>query len=190
MKIILASGSPRRKELLARLGVDFSVIVSPAEEIDDVSLGIIGLCTENARLKCAAVACDFPECIVIGADTLVFLDGIPFGKPKSLEEAAGMLRSLSGREHQVCTGVYIAGPGSQSITLYDISNVTFHQLDEATIAEYHSKMNPLDKAGAYGIQNYQEMIVQQIDGSVENVMGFPIHLIRDALISISPNQVR
>ena len=182
MKLILASGSPRRKELLARLVADFTVIVSPAEEIHDASLGMAGLCEENARLKAAAVACDYPGCTVIGADTLVFLDGQALGKPKSMEEAAGMLRRLSGRKHQVCTGVCIAGPGDRVVMLHDVTDVVFHELDEATIESYLSKTSPLDKAGAYGIQDHGEMIVESIEGAYENVMGFPVERVREFLI--------
>lgn len=182
MKIILASGSPRRKELLEKLGVDFTVIVSPAEEIHDASLGMGGLCEENARLKAAAVARDHTDCAVIGADTLVFIEGEPLGKPKTLEEAAGMLRRLSGRKHQVCTGVCIAGPGDKTVTLHDVTDVVFRELDEATITEYLAKTNPLDKAGAYGIQDRGEMIVEGIEGAFDNVMGFPLERVRGLLI--------
>lgn len=182
MKIILASGSPRRKELLARLVADFTVIVSPAEEINDASLGMAGLCEENARLKATAVACDYPGCTVIGADTLVFLDGQALGKPKSMEEAAGMLRRLSGRKHQVCTGVCIAGPGDRVVMLHDVTDVVFHELDEDKISEYLAKTSPLDKAGAYGIQDHGEMIVESIEGAYDNVMGFPVERVREVLI--------
>lgn len=174
MKLILASGSPRRKELLEKLGVDFSVIVSPAEEIYEASLGMAALCEENARLKARAVAANFPDDAVIGADTLVFLDGVPLGKPTNLEEAVGMLRRLSGRKHQVCTGVCIAGPGERIIVLHDVTDVYFRKLDEAVISNYLGKTNPLDKAGAYGIQDHGEMIVERIEGEFDNVMGFPL----------------
>jgi septum formation protein len=181
MKIILASGSPRRKELLENLGVDFTVIVSPAEEIHDASLGMAVLCEENARLKAVAVACDFADCAVIGADTLVFIDGEPLGKPKTMEEAAGMLRRLSGRKHQVCTGVCIAGPGDRIVLLHDVTDVVFRELDEETISAYLAKTSPLDKAGAYGIQDHGEMIVEGIEGAFDNVMGLPSVALINAL---------
>lgn len=181
MKLILASGSPRRKELLGRLGVEFRVIVSPAEEIHDSSLGMAGLCEENARLKAVAVACDHTDCAVIGADTLVFLDGEPLGKPKTMEEAAEMLRRLSGRKHQVCTGVCIAGPGGEIVTLHGVTDVVFRVLDEETIAGYLAKTSPLDKAGAYGIQDCGEMIVEGIEGAFDNVMGLPLDLLREVI---------
>jgi len=181
MKLILASGSPRRRELLERAGLDFEVIPSPAEEIHDASLGMAGLCEENARLKAAAVAEHHPEAVVIGADTLVFLDGEPLGKPKDMAEAAGMLRRLSGRSHQVCTGVCIAEPGKSVRKLHTVTEVVFRNLDEETVQAYLAKTSPLDKAGAYGIQDYGEMIVERIDGAFDNVMGFPIPQVLEAL---------
>ena len=184
MKLILASGSPRRKELLEKLGVEFRVVVSPAEEIHDASLGMVGLCEENARLKASAVAKDFPECVVIGADTLVFIDGEPLGKPKDLEDAARMIRKLSGRKHQVCTGVCVAGPSGRVKTFHDVTDVHFRELDDTTIFEYLEKTNPLDKAGGYGIQDHGEIIVEQIEGAFDNVMGFPLGKLEAALQEI------
>ena len=177
MKLILASGSPRRRELLAATGLEFTVVISPAEEIHDAGLGMAGLCEENARLKACAVAVDFPEDRVIGADTLVFIDGVALGKPKDLAEAKEMLRMLSGRCHQVCTGGCIAGPGEKFVTFHAVTNVIFHALDDERIDEYLSKTSPLDKAGAYGIQDHGEMIVERIEGDFDNVMGLPVGLL-------------
>ena len=182
--MILASGSPRRKELLAATGLDFEVIPSPAEEIHDASLGMAVLCEENARLKAFAIAADYPDCVVIGADTLVFLDGDALGKPKTMEEARGMLRRLSGRTNQVCTGVCIAGPGDRIATFHDVTDVNFRILTEDEIADYLEKTNPLDKAGAYGIQDHGEMIVESIEGAFDNVMGLPVGKVISALKEI------
>lgn len=184
MRLILASGSPRRRELLEKAGLDFEVIPSPAEEIHDAALGMAGLCEGNARLKAAAVAVYHPEAAVIGADTLVFLDGEPLGKPKDLKQAAGMLRRLSGKAHRVCTGVCIAGPGNSVRTLHQVTEVVFRKLDEETIQGYLAKTNPLDKAGAYGIQDHGEMIVERIAGAFDNVMGFPVAQVLEALEGI------
>jgi septum formation protein len=184
MRVILASGSPRRRELLAAAGLSFEVIPSPAEEIHDAALGMVGLCEENARLKAAAVAAHHPEAVVIGADTLVFLEGRPLGKPKDMAEAARMLRSLSGYVHDVCTGVCLCGPGGNIRTLHAVTEVVFRKLDEAAISEYLAKTSPLDKAGAYGIQDHGEMIVERIVGSYENVMGLPVEEVLDALAEI------
>lgn len=181
MRLILASGSPRRRELLEAAGLDFEVIPSPAEEIHDASLGMAGLCEENARLKAAAVAALHPDAVVIGADTLVFLEDEPLGKPKDMAEAADMLRRLSGYVHDVCTGVCIAGPGGSLRVLHEVTEVVFRELDEETIQAYLAKTNPLDKAGAYGIQDHGEMIVERIVGAFDNVMGLPVDAVLDAL---------
>lgn len=181
MKLILASMSPRRRELLARTSWAFEVIPSDGEEIHDDSLGMKGLCEENARIKAEAVAKNHPGALVIGADTLVFLDGVPLGKPKDLEDAAMMLRQLSGREHQVCTGVCIAGGADGPKLFSGVTEVMFRELDESVIGEYISLTNPLDKAGAYGIQDHGDMIVSRIKGSFENVMGLPVDLVDEAL---------
>jgi len=184
MRVILASGSPRRRELLEAAGLSFEVIPSPAEEIHDASLGMEGLCEENARLKVIAVAAHHPEAVVIGADTLVFLDGQPLGKPKDMAEAVRMLRSLSGFVHNVCTGVCICEPGGKIRTLHAVTEVVFRTLDDATIYEYLAKTSPLDKAGAYGIQDHGEMIVERISGGYDNVMGLPVGLVLKALEEI------
>ncbi len=180
-ELILASGSPRRRDLLEAAGLEFDVIPSPAEEIYDISLGMTGLCEENARLKAVAVAAEHPDAIVIGADTLVFLDGEPLGKPRDLEDARVMLGMLSGRKNQVCTGVCVAGPRSRSRCFHGVTDVFFRKLTEADIEGYLAKTNPLDKAGAYGIQDHGEMIVDRIEGDFDNVMGLPVALVLDAL---------
>ena len=184
MRVILASGSPRRRELLEAAGLSFEVIPSPAEEIHDASLGMEGLCEENARLKAIAVAANHPEAVVIGADTLVFLDGQPLGKPKDMAEAVRMLRSLSGFVHNVCTGVCICEPGGKIRTQHAVTEVIFRTLDDVMIYEYLAKTSPLDKAGAYGIQDHGEMIVERISGGYDNVMGLPVGLVLKALEEI------
>ncbi len=181
MKLILASGSPRRSDLLAAVGIEFEVIPSPAEEIHDSSLGMSGLCEENARLKASAVAIHHPDAVVIGADTLVFLDGEPLGKPKDMAEAELMLRRLSGKPNQVCTGVCIMGPGKKMSLLHVVTDVFFRELDDETLFAYLAKTQPLDKAGAYGIQDHGEMIIDRIDGPYDNVMGLPVDQVLQAL---------
>lgn len=182
MRIVLASGSPRRRELLEAAGLCFEVIPSPAEEIHDAGLGMAGLCEENARLKAAAVS--VPGAVVIAADTLVFIDGEPLGKPKDLGEAQGMIRKLSGRTHQVCTGVCMVDAEGKVRTFHAVTDVVFRELDEADISEYLSSTNPLDKAGAYGIQDRGERIVERISGGYDNVMGLPVDLVLEALEGI------
>jgi septum formation protein len=181
MPIILASASPRRRELLEKAGVVFEIIPSPAEEIHDPTMQLHLLCEHNAILKAAAIALIRPDATVIGADTLVFIDRIPLGKPKDMPEAWKMLRQLSGRTHQVCTGVCVISPGGQQTTFHDLTQVTFLPLDDAMIEAYFAKVSPLDKAGAYGIQESGELIVQAIQGSYENVMGLPVQKVLAAL---------
>ena len=184
IRLILASGSPRRHELLAAAGLEFEVKPSPAEELYDSSLGMTGLCEENARLKALAIAQEYPEAVVIGADTLVFLEEEALGKPRDMAHARQLLSKLSGKRHQVCTGVCIAGPGESLLTLHCITDVFFHALNEEIISSYLAKTNPLDKAGGYGIQDHGEMLVERIDGPFDNVMGFPISQVLEALSKV------
>ncbi|MCX8494587.1 MAG: Maf family protein [Akkermansiaceae bacterium] len=185
MQIILASSSPRRRELLERAGLVFDVIASPAEEIHDPAIKPEILCETNAVLKAAAIAETRPDATVIGSDTLVFIDDIPLGKPKGLDEARSMLRRLSGRTHQVCTGVCIIRPGGEKWVFHDITEVTFRTLDDTAIDDYFALVNPLDKAGAYGIQEHGDRIVSGISGSFENVMGLPVSKVMEALLPLT-----
>jgi septum formation protein len=181
MPIVLASSSPRRRELLEKAGLDFEVAVSPAEEIHDASMKPHVLCELNATLKAAAVAATRPDATVIGSDTLVFIDDLPLGKPADLEDAKAMLRRLSGRTHQVCTGVCVIYPGGGKNIFHDVTEVDFHPLDDDLIDSYFARVNPLDKAGSYGIQEHGDMIVYGIRGSFENVMGLPVEKVIAAL---------
>jgi septum formation protein len=187
MRILLASSSPRRRELLERAGLTFQVVASPAEEIHDETMEPWRLCRENALLKARAVAVDHPDEIVLGADTLVFSDGRALGKPRDLEEARGMLRSLAGRTHRVCTGVSIIYPEGTEDVFHDFTDVVFRDFADEVIEAYFSKVNPLDKAGAYGIQEYGEMLVSEIQGSFENVMGLPVGMVMERLMASSPD---
>lgn len=181
MPVILASASPRRRELLERAGLEFQITHSPAEEIHDASIAPEKLCEMNAALKAEAVAAIRPDGIVIGADTLVFIDGEPLGKPADLDEARAMLRRLAGRVHSVCTGVCVIFPDGRRELFHDTTVVTFQPLDDAAIEDYLTVANPLDKAGAYGIQEYGERIIAGISGSFENVMGLPVEMVMEAL---------
>lgn len=181
MPIVLASASPRRRELLAAAEITFQVIPSPAEEVHDASMAPAVLCELNARLKAEAVAADRPDATVIGADTLVFIDDRPLGKPADLSEARTMLRLLSGRSHQVCTGVCVIRPGGGTSTFHDLTEVTFRDLDDGAIDTYLAVANPLDKAGAYGIQESGDLIISGINGNYDNVMGLPVAMVVAAL---------
>lgn len=172
MKIVLASGSPRRRELLAHAGLEFEVRPSPAEELHDASLALDELCERNAELKARAVP--VADAAVIGADTLVHIDGQPLGKPADLDEARAMLRRLSGREHTVCTGVCVVFPDGNAQRFHEKTGVKFRDFGAEVIEDYFGQVDPLDKAGAYGIQEHGEMLVESIDGAFDNVMGLPV----------------
>lgn len=174
MRLILASASPRRRELMERAGYRFEVIPSPAEEIHDHSMPPALLCETNAAIKARDIASKHPEATVIGADTLVFIDDRALGKPRDLDESRFMLGTLSGRTHFVCTGVCIIRPGRPEHRLHEITEVSFRTLDTADIDAYLACTNTLDKAGAYGIQDHGDRLIASIEGSFENVMGLPI----------------
>ncbi|MFD0892089.1 septum formation protein Maf [Luteolibacter ambystomatis] len=182
MKLILASASPRRRELLAAAGLSFGVVASPAEEIHDPAMPLDQLCEENAALKAEAVAVDHPDATVIGADTLVYIDCEPMGKPRSPEEARAMLRKLSGRSHTVCTGVCIIRPGGVRETFHALTEVEFRELDDAAIEGYLALVHTLDKAGGYGIQEHGDRIVSGIRGSYSNVVGLPVDEVVERLL--------
>jgi septum formation protein len=170
---ILASGSPRRRELLAAAGFEFEVVSPSVPESASPSLSIRELTVFNAARKARSIARARPRAIVLGADTLVALDGEVIGKPRDLDEAARMLRRLSGREHQVCTSVSICAPHRRS-NFSVISHVRFHSLGEKQIRAYMARIDPLDKAGGYAAQGDGAEIIRGIRGSFTNVVGLPM----------------
>ena len=174
MKIILASRSPRRRELLERMGItDLEVIPAEGEEIATRTLTTDQLVEELSRRKCAEVAASRPEDLVIAADTLVEINGRVLGKPVSEEDAARMLAALSGRLHRVYTGVTVR-LGDRTITAHEMTSVRFRTLTQADIIRYIATGEPMDKAGAYGIQGYGCTLVESISGDYYNVMGLPV----------------
>lgn len=176
--LILASASPRRAELLKQLHLEFQVFPSDAREMFDEQLSPLELCQLNAHRKARVVAKKHPDAIVLGADTLVFLGGEIMGKPTDLAEARRMLGRLQGRTHQVVTGVsLIHFRKLRERTFAASTDVTFHSLTSDQINAYLSKMNPLDKAGAYAIQEHGDTIVSEIFGSFSNVVGLPIEIL-------------
>ena len=180
--IILASASPRRKFLLEKAGMCFRVEVSGADELENVTLPPEKTAMFNALSKARAVAVKFPDEIVLGADTVVVLDGRIFGKPKSAEDAADILRQLSAKTHKVITAIalVLAKSGKETAT-YEESLVKFKELSDDTIRKYMSLVNVMDKAGAYGIQEHADMIIDKIDGNIDNVMGLPCSLVMSEL---------
>lgn len=185
--LILASASPRRVQLLREAGHTFET-VSPegVEEAHDAALTPEALTVENARRKAAAVARTRPGALVIGADTLVYLDGHPLGKPATRAEAHEMLRRLSGRAHEVCTGVFLAWDGGrQGLGFHVISHVFFRELSDEEIRAYHALVDPLDKAGAYGIQEHGEKIITRHEGSWTSIMGLPMERLSEELTQLT-----
>ena len=181
-ELILASQSPRRRELLGGTGISFRVVVMPTDEAHDASMSPQELCLLNAREKAAVVFAEHPDCMVIGADTLVFIDGVPLGKPRDLHEAKEMLARLSGSIHEVCTGVVVCSPsGNDEFAV--TTKVVFKVLGECEIARYLELVHVLDKAGAYAYQEHGEMIVDHIEGSPTNVIGLPMEKVTDYLNS-------
>jgi len=182
--LILASASPRRAELLRQLKLDFKIVPSDAPEVFDDHLSPLELCELNAHRKARSVAKKIPDALVLGADTLVFLDREVFGKPASVGEAGEMLAQLQGRMHQVVTGVSLIHLRAHTERIFaDSTDVMFHPLTPEQIGEYIRKVNTLDKAGAYAIQEGGESIVSEISGSFSNVMGLPIEKVRKELNS-------
>lgn len=179
--MILASQSPRRRELLTREGVEFRVVVRDTEEVHDASLPPQELCALNAAAKAEAVAQEFPDEVVIGADTLVFIDGTPLGKPADEAAAVQMLLQLQGRTHSVCTAVAVIMPGGERRDFAEISYVTFRPLDEAAIRHYMSLVHVYDKAGAYAIQEHGELIIEKFEGDLDNVIGLPVRRLLQVL---------
>jgi septum formation protein len=188
--LILASSSPRRKELLSSLLKNFRIITSEVEELQSHLDGPVQLVMENARIKSLAVAKSHPSHWVLGADTLVALGDQVFGKPKDLKEAKSMLLQLSGKTHHVHTGVSFINISRDVLITESVSTlVTFKKLVSSDIDLYFTKVNPLDKAGAYGIQSYPEMIVDLFEGSLSNVIGLPLELIREWLDEYLSNSI-
>jgi septum formation protein len=180
--LILASASPRRAELLQQLELEFRVMASDAAEVTPEHLSPQEICQLNAHRKSRAIAKKNPDAFVLGADTLVFLEREIFGKPRDLPDAHRMLKQLQGRTHQVVTGVCLLHLRAHRERIFAIStDVTFHPLTENQISRYLSKINPLDKAGAYAIQEHGELIVSEISGSFSNVVGLPLERLNDEL---------
>ncbi len=180
--LILASASPRRSELLRQLGLDFQVVAGQAREIHHEQLTGREAAQVNAYRKARTVAKTCPDALVLGADTLVYAGGELFGKPADLEAAYRMLERLRGRTHQVVTAVCLLHlrPHRQRV-FAEITSVTFRPLDAVEIRRYLNRVNPLDKAGAYAIQEHGDLLIQKIEGSYTNVVGLPLERLKAEL---------
>lgn len=189
MKFILASQSPRRKELLSRVVSDFDVRVSHVEEVVPAGLQPQEVVMHLAKIKAEAVARELrleqpaQRFAVIGADTVVALDHQIMGKPKDRADCVRMISALSGREHAVYTGVAVVVDG-RTESFYERTAVRFLPLSDEEINWYASLDEPYDKAGAYGIQGYGSLLVEGICGDYFNVMGLPVASLRRRLLSL------
>ena len=171
----LASASPRRAELMRRMGLRFEIRPTHVEEDDSGSAGPEEMVIENAKLKASTLSDLEPDALVLGSDTTVALGEQVLSKPTDMEDARCMLQMLSGLTHTVYTAVALYWKlGSLAHVFVECSQVRFQELDDARINQYFQLVDPLDKAGAYGIQIGRELIVESVEGSIENVMGLPI----------------
>ena len=185
--LILASASPRRSELLRQLALDFTVVPSDAPEVHDDQLTAREVSQINAYRKARAVAKKYPDALVLGADTLVYLGTTLFGKPANLEDAHRMLKQLAGRTHEVVTAICLLNLRHHRQKLFfESTAVTFRPLNAAQIRTYISRVNTLDKAGAYAIQESGDLIVEKISGSYTNVVGLPVEKLREELNAWEP----
>jgi septum formation protein len=174
-QLILASASPRRRELLASLGFRFEVMPAEVVEHEDPDSEPLEMVRRNAALKAVWVAARRPEALVLGADTTVYIDGKVLNKPADLAEARSMLLRLSGRTHTVFTGLAVRrGRDSLAADAGVATEVSFKILDQNVIGRYLSLVNPLDKAGAYAIQEGADLIISGWKGSFSNVVGLPL----------------
>ena len=178
-KIILASQSPRRKQLLTQIGIrNFEILVPEADETFGASLSPEEIVSSICRRKseAARTLAGAPDAVIISADTMVFLDGLRLGKPRDQVDAFTMLSALSGRTHQVCTGVTVSR-GERMETKTESTAVTFRSLTQDEIWGYIRTGEPFDKAGSYGVQGKAALFVRRIEGDYFNVMGLPLFLL-------------
>lgn len=182
IRLILASASPRRRELLGQLGVPFDVVVADVTEHEDPATDPRVMVAHNAALKADWVAARNPDAVVLGADTTVFLDGQAINKPRDLDDSRAMLRRLSGRIHTVFTGIALRRVSTGLAIDQGVSSqVEFKPFGDEVIETYIRLVNTLDKAGSYSIQDHTDMIVAGYTGSFSNIMGLPIEATKQIL---------
>ena len=176
MKIILASNSPRRKELLEKHGVNFTVKPSNVDEVIDKNLSVYENVMNLAKIKALDVFNRNPNEVVLAADTIVVFENEILGKPIDEMDAFRMLKLLSGKTHEVITGVALCSKDSQIID-YEVSKVTFNKITEEEILEYIKTKEPMDKAGSYAIQGIGSKFVKSYEGEFDNIVGLPMKLV-------------
>ncbi|WP_266368197.1 Maf family protein [Tellurirhabdus rosea] len=179
--LVLASNSPRRQQLLREAGFDFRVDVRPTDELFPADLPVAEVAAYLAHHKAEQFRPDLADQLILCADTIVVVDNDILNKPADADEAARMLRQLSGRAHQVMTGVCLLS-SEGPVTLTDVATVVFRDLTENMIAYYIDHYRPFDKAGAYGVQEWIGMVgIERIEGSFYTIMGLPVHRVYDLL---------
>lgn len=180
--LILASASPRRQDLLRQCGVTFEVVPAAIPEVHNELLTARELSLLNAHRKARAVAKRYPDRLVLGADTVVALGTRLYGKPADQTDAVRILTDLQGRTHEVVTGVCLMHlrPGRECL-FAEVTAVTFRPLRAEQIRDYLARVNPLDKAGAYAIQEHGDLLVAEIRGSYSNVVGLPVERVLEVL---------
>ena len=181
-RLILASASPRRRELLGQLGVPFEIVVADVTEHEDASTDPRVMVAHNAALKAEWVSARHPNALVLGADTTVFIEGVALNKPCDGAEARAMLRRLSGRTHTVFTGLALRR-ASDGLRIDEgvASDVTFKAFDETVIEDYLARVHTLDKAGGYAIQEHSELLGAEYRGSLTNIIGLPVETTKQIL---------
>jgi len=184
-RLILASASPRRRRLLKEMGYRFDVVVPDVDEVHYLD-DLYGSVIENASLKCEWCRDRHPDAITLAADTGIEFEGHTIMKPRSHDEAALFLRRFSRHTHTVMTGIALAVPGGEIRLHVESSQVTFHELTDATIRAYIEKVNPIDRAGAYDIDECGEMIVARHTGSFTNIVGLPCEIVSEWLSPLTP----
>lgn len=182
--LVLASSSPRRKQILETLGFQFEVVAALPEVERPWRRGQdpVAFAEHTACAKRDQVAATRPDALVIAADTVVILEGVVLEKPVDADDARAMLTRLAGRHHAVCTGVAVVTPLGESVSGVEMTQVEFRDLDGEEIVDYVATGEPLDKAGAYGIQGFGAALVRQVDGCYFNVMGLPVARLLDLLV--------
>ncbi|MGE7944263.1 Maf family protein [Lysinibacillus xylanilyticus] len=183
-KLVLASASPRRKELLAMLSLPFDIITSEVEETSVQATTMQDYVKGVALLKTRDVAKKAPNATIIGADTIVVYDNKLLHKPKDHEEAISHLFRLSGKHHAVMTAVAIIEPNGNETTFVEETNVVFHHLSQELIEAYVDSGDPFDKAGGYGIQTAGTLLVKRIEGDYNNVVGLPLAALFTHLVGL------
>lgn len=192
MRIVLASKSPRRKEILQNLGIEFEVITAETDESSDIKDPCLLVCELSKRKGNAVfeLLASKEDTLVISSDTVVTLDGMILGKPKSKQDAKNMLKKLSARSHKVVSGVTLIY-NNQTLTDYEVTEVKFAELNDEIIAKYVDTNEPMDKAGSYAVQGLASLMIEGINGCYFNVVGFPVHKFASMLsqIGIDPYKI-